>query len=566
MKKNFNFGEWLPWEQNASPMLLVLTLNAGMKHLRDYFGMPLWTSVIIFEDGQAKWLFRPKELKLLGRKMMDFLLCPPYRVSFFTGYATAEEKLLTQAKKIQFSAEFSELSDEQLISLFEDYCQTYYGWYKYGWFCEPIQFQAQDILNAFLDSETSRQQIALSAAEARQTLFSIDEDSFVVSILDHLRECAIALAKVLEDSRISKEISGLVENQGFADEASRLVLSAAASNPDAALQALLNKLREHSERFYWKKNNYWSTQFLNEHDVLTEIFSSEGLDLRDPAKRFVNELQQVKENKKAVLSKKEELLSLLPIYLRNIVALVSSVGGSLLDQRKRAIMIANSAFDSILNEVARRTGTNISDVRLLIPQELGYFLSKPSEYRERFAQRRESFLVYQSDFPLIPDLIDAEIAGGQKEFFFGDLVMTEPFIAEGSQVDETLNDLNQELDFLKEGEIEALNKLHGVTTYFDSENPIVEGVVMVIKDPKVQTLESGQILVAPSTTPDYMDAIRRCKAIITDWGGQTSHAAITSRELRKPCIIGTNYASQILRSGDAVKLDLAHGLVEVSKK
>jgi len=75
MNRAYNLSEWRPWEQNASPMLLTLTLNAGMRDLRDYFGMPLWTSVIIYEDNQAKWLFRPKELKLLGQKMLDFLMC-----------------------------------------------------------------------------------------------------------------------------------------------------------------------------------------------------------------------------------------------------------------------------------------------------------------------------------------------------------------------------------------------------------------------------------------------------------------------------------------------------------
>jgi pyruvate,water dikinase len=49
---------------------------------------------------------------------------------------------------------------------------------------------------------------------------------------------------------------------------------------------------------------------------------------------------------------------------------------------------------------------------------------------------------------------------------------------------------------------------------------------------------------------------------VTDWGGQTSHAAITSRELSKPCIIGTNFACQILKSGDRVRLNFEEATVE----
>jgi pyruvate,water dikinase len=63
-----------------------------------------------------------------------------------------------------------------------------------------------------------------------------------------------------------------------------------------------------------------------------------------------------------------------------------------------------------------------------------------------------------------------------------------------------------------------------------------------------------------------MDVIRKCKAIIADWGGQTSHAAIVSRELQKPCIIGTNYASQVLKNGDVIKIDFKQGIIEVIKE
>jgi phosphohistidine swiveling domain-containing protein len=562
MKRTVNLADWRVWEQNASPMLLTMTLNAGMRDLRDYFGTALWTSVIIFEENQGRWLFRPAELKLLGQKIIDFLLCPPYRVAFFTGYDTAEQAVLEKARDIQFSMDLTGLSDNELVALFEDSCRIYYGWYKYGWFCEPVQFRGQEILTAYMEKEA--EQSKLDMAEMGQVVFAVEEDTFTVQILEHLSRCAKALAKVLRDDRIAGAIRAIREETGFPSKAAGIIISAAKSSEDQALADLVEKVKEHSANYYWKQNNYFSTRFITEEDVLTELFASEGFDMSDPASRFEEQLVQIRENKKKLLSKKPDLLDRLRPYYRNLVALMTSVGGSLIDQRKRTIMTANAAFDRILGAVAERTNTKIGDCRLLIPQELGYFVTSPEEYRERFEERKERFLVFQGDFPLVDELIrDVSTQAAKSELTYGVLSMQDPFIAEGKQVDRALEQLHSRLNLFADADVVSLDRLQGVTAYYDPAEPTLEGPVSVIRNPKVETLKSGEILVAPSTTPDYMNAIRLCKAIVTDWGGQTSHAAIASRELKKPCIIGVNYASQVLRNGDKIRLDLEHGIIEV---
>lgn len=566
MNRTYNLDEWRPWQQNASPMLLTLTLNAGMRDLREYFGMALWTSVIIYEENQAKWLFRPKELKLLGQKMIDFLMCPPYRVSFLTGYDNAELKLLNRAREIQFSLDLEALQNDQLIALFNEYSHMYYSWYKYGWFCEPVQFQSQDVLTSFLGKEAKKAQPKLDTAEATQALFTIEGDSFSVGILEHLGECADALGKALRNDELAREIKGIESRSEFPGRAAKKVFGVAEHDKGKSLKLLVDKLKEHSSKFYWKQNNYFSTRFLSEQDILTELFALEGFDVSNPASPIKTQLRHIKENKERLLSNKAALLQLLPPYERNIAVLAGSIGGSLLDRRKRTIMISNAAFDRILGQVAKRAGVEISDCRLLIPQELGDFLSSPREYRQRFEQRKKMFLVFQGDFPLLDELFgDVATRAEREELNYDTFAMPDPFIAEGAEADRVIDRLNSRLNFLAEVEAVAFEKLQGVTTYYDPTEPTIVANVRVIKDPKTERLETSEVLVAPSTTPDYADAIRRCKAIVTDWGGQTSHAAIVSRELRKPCIIGTNYASQVLHNGDKVQLDLKQGVVQVLK-
>lgn len=87
-----------------------------------------------------------------------------------------------------------------------------------------------------------------------------------------------------------------------------------------------------------------------------------------------------------------------------------------------------------------------------------------------------------------------------------------------------------------------------------------KGKVQILSNPEfIKNFQKGRILVAPETTPVYFPAMAEAIAIITDMGGITSHAAITSRELGIPCIIGTKIATKALKDGDLVEVDAGAG-------
>ena len=72
-------------------------------------------------------------------------------------------------------------------------------------------------------------------------------------------------------------------------------------------------------------------------------------------------------------------------------------------------------------------------------------------------------------------------------------------------------------------------------------------------------------MVSQITAPELMPAIKKAIAIVTDIGGMLSHAAIISRELNIPCIIGTKIASEVLKDGDMVEVDADKGVVRIIK-
>ncbi len=77
-----------------------------------------------------------------------------------------------------------------------------------------------------------------------------------------------------------------------------------------------------------------------------------------------------------------------------------------------------------------------------------------------------------------------------------------------------------------------------------------------------EKVKKGDILVCGMTLPDYVPVMKRASAIITDEGGITCHAAVVSRELKIPCVVGTKIATQVFKDGDLVEVDAEQGIVK----
>lgn len=95
---------------------------------------------------------------------------------------------------------------------------------------------------------------------------------------------------------------------------------------------------------------------------------------------------------------------------------------------------------------------------------------------------------------------------------------------------------------------EARGKVKIVRTYHDTKR-----------------VKTGEILVANTTHPNYLPAMQRAAAFVTNEGGIISHAAIVARELKKPCIVGSKTATMELKDGDMVEVDANKGVVKIIK-
>ncbi|MGM0436996.1 MAG: phosphoenolpyruvate synthase, partial [Bacillota bacterium] len=110
------------------------------------------------------------------------------------------------------------------------------------------------------------------------------------------------------------------------------------------------------------------------------------------------------------------------------------------------------------------------------------------------------------------------------------------------------NDKNEELKTLARG--------------LSASPGIARGNVILIEDmDELAKVKEGNILVTAMTNPDMVPAMRKAKAVVTDEGGRTCHAAIVSRELGIPCIVGAGDATELLEDGKVVTVDATRGVV-----
>lgn len=88
------------------------------------------------------------------------------------------------------------------------------------------------------------------------------------------------------------------------------------------------------------------------------------------------------------------------------------------------------------------------------------------------------------------------------------------------------------------------------------------GAVKIVRNVhEISKVQKGDILVSNMTLPSYLPAMQKAAAFVTDEGGITYHASIVAREMGKPCIIGTKYATSVFKDGDVVEVDTKKGIV-----
>lgn len=141
-------------------------------------------------------------------------------------------------------------------------------------------------------------------------------------------------------------------------------------------------------------------------------------------------------------------------------------------------------------------------------------------------------------------------------------ISKEKILLVGKEASEFIND-NVEKEETQDGGMEQIRLLEGTTASLGETGNWVYGEAKIINTPDdMEYMNEGDVLISVGTTPDLLPAMQKASAIVTNQGGITCHAAIVARELKKPCLIGTKYATKVFKNGDKVIVCPRHGYIK----
>ena len=80
---------------------------------------------------------------------------------------------------------------------------------------------------------------------------------------------------------------------------------------------------------------------------------------------------------------------------------------------------------------------------------------------------------------------------------------------------------------------------------------------------ELDSVKDGEVLICKMTNPAWVVSFSKISALVTDTGGALSHPAVVAREFGVPCVVGTRRATQLIKTGDKVRVDGSRGVVEV---
>lgn len=231
---------------------------------------------------------------------------------------------------------------------------------------------------------------------------------------------------------------------------------------------------------------------------------------------------------------KQEQLKLVKKYnlSSSVVKSFAALRGiaKLQDNKKAITTESHYYLQQLFKELASRSGLDYSDYYFLLLREIVQSLTDIISFKKIIKQR--------------------------KKLSVGVIRNCRLTIIQGDEAKKILKTEN--LSLSSREAIRVFNEVIGTT---GSPGKVVGRVCMIDSVDNIGKFRSGEIIVAPMTSPDYVPIMRQAKAIITNEGGVTCHAAIISRELKIPCVIATKIATQVFKDGDTVEVDATKGVI-----
>jgi phosphoenolpyruvate synthase/pyruvate phosphate dikinase len=358
------------------------------------------------------------------------------------------------------------------------------------------------------------------------------EEMIVTERIQAILNARIKDAKVVQDEFLL--LASPIRKGYFEQENENLInLAIRIRNSPASLNSikkgkadkLADKLIEgHLAEFSWIANMEYDGKLWAKGDILPRLQELVGKD----AKAILKMSHDAERTKDAQLKTTLKSLKL----SRSERALVDVMRELVFFRTYRTDVLFRSYYyvKGLFSEVSKRLGLADEDLFYLFYDEIPRSLAAGRADKKTISERKSGYVLYS---------------------LYGE-----------TRFDEN-KELIKSLHELDRAQATGADEIKGAIAFKGKVTGVVK---LVMRTEDARKVNDGDILVSSMTKPDYIVAMQKAVGFVTDEGGITCHAAIISREMRKPCIIGTKIATQVLKDGDLIEVDADKGIVKVVKR
>jgi phosphohistidine swiveling domain-containing protein len=345
------------------------------------------------------------------------------------------------------------------------------------------------------------------------------------ALLDTVIDAVDILPVELINAMIEKELSGL-DKKDLLDVVSKVttpIYSSYISNQELMmLNLILRKsvdVKGVIEKYWWTSLGWENTKLKSTEDYVKDLEHYKEI-IEDIPTR----IKEIREHNNKLTKQREELTKKYKLS-KDVVYRLEFFDkyADLHDLRKEMQMKVLFSDNIFLQEFCSRMGLSVTQLGWYKHEEIHDFLLSKSKFNTHHLKERKKCYFMSND----------------SEMLFG-------------------SEAAQKIEECYKVDLENVNEIRGVC----SSPGFAKGKVKVCNGYQdLDKIEIGDILVTGMTLPDYVPAMRKAAAIITDEGGITCHAAIVSRELGTPCVTGTKIATSVLNDNEIVEVDADSGVV-----
>ncbi len=491
-----------------------------------------YSKVLTVYRGYHLWFFYgDRDSDEVGEHIVRRMLKEP------TYAEEVNREIIAEAGKLErFAASLPEeglsrLSNDQLWRLYRKHDDIHTGYYRWGWIPVAADMFHNNLTNALMGELKKMKVPASRLNEYFATLTQPTSRSPIQQEREEFLEIALAVQKDPLQRKLFKELYAVFEEQDVSGmtlaphtpQYERLLEKRARSIRSKIRPAILRRIERHYERYSYVKH-----MWIGKEGVYTfDYYLKELVKLIGRNSDIAGMLDEIAHERAGTLRKKRALMRTLRIAPR-AQTLFNAFGDFMVTKivRRFAQIYAIYRMQPVLEEIARRLKLDLKQVRFMLVSEIEQALTTGLVDRATLTQRGD-FCVYYVERGR-----EAVYTGAQAERL---AALVQP--KEIGPVD-TLT-----------GQIGCMGKAQGIVRIISRPSDMVK-------------MEEGDVLVSIATDPDIVPAMKKAAAIVTEQGGVTSHAAIVSRELGIPCVIGTKIATKVLKDGDVVEVDANRGLVK----